>query len=211
MKKIFKALLNAVVLSAVLLSLTACNDSSADAAASGKNGAAPYELTEDEQALLSALGITDVNSLILTFRAPAGTEELIVRLYTLGEDRNWKEADSGKIFLDEQEMTKETEGLFTMQVRKDYSLEFCFKLDGSSMTYETDPPAGREPMACTRTFLPEFQEMEPNTEVPVAILSYTTGNTAYSCRLQDYYDTSNLSQMDLIQAVTLEFASEEAE
>ena len=72
MKKIFKALLNAVVLSAVLLSLTACNDSSADAAASGKNGAAPYELTEDERALLSALGITDMNSLILTFRAPAG-------------------------------------------------------------------------------------------------------------------------------------------
>ena len=98
-----------------------------------------------------------------------------------------------------------------MQVRKDYSLEFCFKLDGSSMTYETDPPAGREPMAYTRTFLPEFQEMEPNMEEPVAILSYTTGNTAYSCRLQDYYDTSNLSQMDLIQAVTLEFASEEAE
>lgn len=211
MKKIFKALLNAVVLSAVLLSLTACSGSSADAAASGKNGAAPYELTEDEQALLSALGITDMNSLILTFRAPAGTEELIVRLYTLGEERNWKEADSGKIFLDEQEMTKETEGLFTMQVRKDYSLEFCFKLDGSSMTYETGPPAGREPMAYTRTFLPEFQEMEPNTEVPVAILSYTTGNTAYSCRLQDYYDTSNLSQMDLIQAVTLEFASDEAE
>ena len=76
MKKIFKALLNAVVLSAVLLSLTACNDSSADAAASEKNGAAPYELTEDERALLSALGITDMNSLILTFRAPAGTEEL---------------------------------------------------------------------------------------------------------------------------------------
>ena len=90
MKKIFKALLIAVVLSAVLLSLTACNGSSADAAASEKNGAAPYELTEDERALLSALGITDMNSLILTFRAPAGTEELIVRLYTLGEDRNWK-------------------------------------------------------------------------------------------------------------------------
>ena len=65
-----------------------------------------------------------------------------------------------------------------------------------------------ETMASTKGFLQEFQKIEINKEIPVALMVYDSGTSMRSYSLKDYFDPSKFDGMDLVQVVTLTFADE---
>lgn len=64
-------------------------------------------------------------------------------------------------------------------------------------------------MVSTKEFLQEFQKIEMDKEIPVALMVYDSGTIISSYLLQDYFEVSKFEGMDLVQVVTLTFTGEE--
>jgi len=54
----------------------------------------------------------------------------------------------------------------------------------------------------------QFQGIEMDKEIPVAIMVYDSGTIMRSYSLQDYFEPSKFEGMDLVQVVTLTFRGE---
>ena len=196
----------------LLLGLSACARNQEGTASLSRDGIAPYELSEENKSLLQAFGLSGQNSQILVFKAPKEAVSMNFHVYCLGEDKAWERIDGGGIMRGwtDGEDGKCLEGLFTMQLKEDYAIEFHISDSGSSAAYESAPVSWpHELPAKTWTFLQEFQKIELNAEIPIAILSYTNENGLSSSRLEDNFDPEGIENPDLVQAVTLEFSDQE--
>lgn len=60
-------------------------------------------------------------------------------------------------------------------------------------------------MASAIGFLQEFQKIEINQEIPVALMVYDSGPRLESYSLNDYFEPSKFDGMDFVQVVTLNF------
>lgn len=189
----------------LVLSGTACGQAASPFESMKREGVAPYELTESETSLLGAFGISSMNAQVLAVRAPKEAAGLQIHVYRLGENKTWEETEGGGIYMS-TDTDGQLSGLFTMQLRENYVLDFRFSSSGSSASYQTAPISlPEESMASTHTFLQDFQEIELNQEIPIAIMSYTSGSVLNSSQLEDFFDPSGFQDLDLVQAVTLEF------
>lgn len=56
-------------------------------------------------------------------------------------------------------------------------------------------------------FLTEFQEMELDEEIPIALLAYDVSSFSENLPLSDFFTPANLEGINLVQAVTLTFTS----
>ena len=202
-----KRILSFILLFGSLLTLTACSDAADSSKVPDKTGLEPYALSEKEQDLLAAFGIQD-KAQILSFRAPEETTSLHINVYQLsGGGNEWENIGGGDVSLDTtgMESPEQQSGTFTMQLRKDRSIDFDIDYIGH-FSFETEPfTFDQEVIGSTWSFLDSFQNIEPDTEIPVAVIVYDSGNHMPSCTPQDYFDPSNFEGMDLVQAVTLEF------
>jgi len=169
-------------------------------------GVYPYELTEREETLLQAFGM-DGNSQMLSFHAPHEAISLNVNVYLLNENAEWVTIGGGGISIGTvREPVDEISGMFTMQLNKDYSIDFII-FNGGSASYTTEavaPPS--EIVASTKAFLTEFHEIEVNKEIPVAVMVYNSGTSMRSGSLEAYFEPELFSGMDYVQAVTLTFS-----
>ena len=55
----------------------------------------------------------------------------------------------------------------------------------------------------------EACKIELGKEIPVSVLVYDNGNSMRSYTTEDYFEPEKFKDMDLVQAVTLEFSDQE--
>lgn len=67
----------------------------------------------------------------------------------------------------------------------------------------------REPVISSWKFLRESKEIQLEKEIPVAIMAYDSGSSMRSYSPEDYFEPSVFQGLDLVQAVTFTFSSEE--
>ena len=202
-----KKLLSAALLLALLAAPAGCADTNAPGL-SGKEGIAPYEYTERETSILRAFGLESTSQL-LTFRAPKEAQALYVRAYRLNDALQWDEIGNGAMGLSAEEQAAEpSTGTFAMQLLNNYALSFHFTTFGRGAFQTDEILLESDEAASAKTFLREFQPITLNEEMPVALLVYDSGTALYSNSLQDFFEPEKLRDMDLVQAVTLEFSEE---
>lgn len=174
-----------------------------------KEGIAPYELSESQKYVLQSFGM-DGNSQIVSFNAPKEAITLNVNIYCLDNNKKWGNIGRGAISIGiDREPTKQLTGTFTMQLKENYAIDFSFNSSGRA-SYKTDEISlDSEVIASAKGFLKEFQEIEINKEIPVAIMVYDNGTSMRSYSLQDYFEPSKFDGMDLVQVVTLTFSDKE--
>ena len=205
MKKIFCFL----VIFIVLMSLSACSEKSNNAAFLDKEGIAPYDLSEDGEYILQAFGMEN-NSQLIAFKAPKEAITMNVNVYCLDNSEQWKPVGGSAISIGEdREPIEQLEGTFAMQMQENYVVDFHINCAGRMSSQSEEIMLDNEAMASVKVFLQEFEEVELNTEVPVALMVYDSGTSMKSYSLQDYFEPSEFAEMDLVQAVTLEFLDEE--
>ena len=205
MKKIFCFL----VIFIVLMSLSACSEKSNNAAFLDKEGIAPYDLSEDGEYILQAFGMEN-NSQLIAFKAPKEAITMNVNVYCLDNSEQWKPVGGSAISIGEdREPIEQLEGTFAMQMQENYVIDFHINCAGQMSSKSEEILLDSEGMASVKVFLQEFEEVELNTEVPVALMVYDSGTSMKSYSLQDYFEPSEFAEMDLVQAVTLEFLDEE--
>ena len=201
-----KKIISAGFLLIMIVALTACSSKSESPKTLAKEGIAPYPLSDSEKYILQSFGMDDTAQ-ILSFNAPKEAIGLDVRVYRLEDGEKWSTMSSGGISIGaDRNPTDPLTGTFTMQLKENYAIAFNINTEGRA-SYKTDEILlDEEAMASVKAVLQEFQKIEMNKEIPVALMVYDSGTSMRSCSLQDYFEPSKLAGMDLVQVVTLEFS-----
>jgi len=203
-----KRLFTICLITILLIVLTACSSKTGTTKILSKEGVAPYALSESDTDLLRLLGLEkDTN--IISFKAPKEARSVKVNAYVLDEDGTWQDTGGGAVLLSrDADPNDNLEGEFTMMLKENYAVDFSINMKGRS-TFKTNAlDVDQEVMASSIGFLTEFQEIEINKEIPVAMMIYNHGTSMKSFALSDFYSPSAFEGMDLVQVVTLTFTDE---
>lgn len=189
-----------------LLTLSGCRNEPGKTLS--KEGIAPYELSDEEKYILDSFGMTGTSQMI-SFHAPEEAITLETNVYCLDSDGTWKNIGGGAMSIgEEREPVEQLIGNMTMQLREDYSIDFNINSAGR-YSFASDPiTPEREILASSRDFLQEFQKIELDKEIPVALMVYDDGQSMRTHSLNDYFEPERFEGMDLVQVVTLKFSGE---
>lgn len=164
---------------------------------------APWTLTQDQQQLLNALGKTNTAALF-RFSAPVTTATFSV--YRL-EDGVWVANGGGEIGTAGDLAQHPMTGTLALELGADYQINGIINF-GGCFTAQSDPILlESQPTASAKAYLTESVPVDQG-EIPVALLVYDSGNAMPSYSVQDYFNPEKLADLDLVQAVTMEFGSE---
>lgn len=200
-----KRVFSLILILAIAMVLVACSNKTDLPKFLTKEGIIPYELSEGEKYILQSFGMED-NSQIISFRTPKEAVTLNVNVYRLEGSKNWNSIGGGAISIGtDREPIEQLAGTFTMQLKENYTIDFNINASGRASYKTNEIILDAEIMASTKEFLQEFQKIEINKEIPVALMVYDSGTSMGSCSLQDYFDPFKFNGMDLVQVVTLTF------
>jgi hypothetical protein len=207
-----KRLVAVMLLIAMIAALSACSNRSDAAFTLSKEGIAPYALSKGEKYILQSFNMQNTSQ-IISFRAPKDTRILYVNVYRLDDQGKWSQIGGGGVSAmgADRKLKDQLLGTFTMQLKDKCAIGFHINASGLA-SYTTDEILlDVEPNMSTKVFLQEHQNIELNTEIPIALMAYDNGTSMRSYSLQDYFEPSKLAGIDLVQAVTLEFSDKEFE
>lgn len=196
-KKIFTIFI--VIITIVFFS--GCSNNTGTSKLLSKEGIKPYELSESDTYLLQTLEIQDdIN--IVSFKAPKDAKSLKVNVYVLNSNYNWDVIGGGQVYT---EPDSRLEGTFAMMLKDNYAINFNINTIGRA-SYQTDALKFDDDIAAfSKSFLSEFQRIEINKEIPIAIMIYDSGTMMRAYSLENFFSPSRFKEMDLVQAVTLTF------
>lgn len=204
-----KRLFSLILIFTLAMALIACSNKTDSPKLMTKEGIMPYKLSESEKYILQSFGMDD-SSQIISFLAPKEAITLNVNVYRLEDNENWSSIGGGAISIGiDREPIEQLTGTFTMQLKENHAIDFNINAGGRA-SYKTDEIIlNTETIASTKCFLQEFQNIELNKEIPVALLVYDSGTSMRGYSLQDYFNPSLFEGMDLVQVVTLTFTDNE--
>lgn len=201
MKKLFALILSIAIMS----TLFGCSFKSGEEKTINKEGVYPYELSERDTYLLESLDLeNDVN--LISFKAPQKAKSLEARSYVLNENGQWDMVSNLHILSeDNDDSQSELEGTFSMLLKDGYSIDMHITAKGKFSQKGSPLEIKIENLASSRGFLTEYEEIELNKEIPVAIMIYDNGTSMKTYNMDDFYSPSTFEGMDLVQAITLTF------
>lgn len=149
------------------------------------------------------------NSQIISFNAPKEVISLEVKVYKLGDSKKWDIIGTGGISIGkEREPIDKLFGTFTMQLRKGYVIEYNINTIGRASFITDEIILYKEEIVVMKGFLQEYQYIEIDKEIPVAIMVYSSRKTLKNYSLEDYSDPTKFGEKDLVKVVTLTFKGE---
>ncbi len=177
-------------------------------------GVSPYNLSQDAIDLIRTLNLEDrVN--IISFKAPENAKNIKANIYNLDKNGRWKLINELKSSLKQGSYSKEEdlEGSFSMIISEDYYTEKSNINVGTSIhaitlteeDYPIDNIIFEGDYAASSHFLDEFQKIELNKEIPVAMMIKNSNTDLADYDLKSFFSPSELYDMDYVQAVTLVF------
>jgi len=200
-----KKLVIAVLVFIITLSSVACSSKTNSPKLLNKEGVAPYELSESEEYILRSFGMEN-NSHIISFNAPKEAITLDITVYRLENDGKWKDTFKGGVSIGEKrEPIEKLVGTFAIQLKENNVIDFNINAGGLA-SYKTEPIIlDTKTMLNSTVFLKEFQKIEINKEIPVAMMVSDSGESMESYSFQDYFEPTRFEGMDLVQVITLNF------
>lgn len=198
-----------ILVFAIITTLVGCSNNPDAPKLLTEEGIAPYELSESEKYILESFGMKN-NSQIISFHAPRDGITLNVNVYRLEGNTNWSNIGGGAVSIGtDREPIEQLIGTFTMQLRENYAIDFIVNAGGIGSYKTGEILLDTEPMASFKGFLEEFQKIEINKEIPIALMVYDSGTSMKAYALEDYFTPSKFEGMDLVQVVTLTFSDTE--
>ncbi|HIW34538.1 MAG TPA: hypothetical protein IAA29_17320 [Candidatus Paenibacillus intestinavium] len=201
MKKVFTIVLTI----AMVMTISSCSNDTGTQKLLDKEGVAPFELSENDTFLLQSLALVgDVN--IISFKAPKIAKTLKANVYILEDNGIWNTVGGGQISLGEYAAPDgRLEGTFAMLLKDDYAIDMHINTNGRASYQIGKLDVDYKIVASTKGFLTDFQEIELDKEIPVAIMIYDSGTSMKSYSTESFFSPSEFEGMDLVQVVTLTF------
>ncbi len=198
-----------LLLLSLALLLCGCSREETQSGIPKDEGVAPYELSQDQQELLGAFGMED-SARLFAFLAPEEAITIEVTASRLTAEGSWEVTGSGAMSIGtERQPVSELSGTIAMELRDDHSIDFNINCAGRGSFSSEKIELEQEPLGSTKAYLTEFQAIELNEEIPLALMVYDSGTSMRSYTAGDYFDVSLFEGMDLVQAVTVRFTDRE--
>ena len=198
----------AVMLCVCVLAFAGCSNTEdttdKDTAAQGakyleKEGIAPYDLSEGEEYILNVMNIKK-DALLVSYNATENSKMLMVRVYNLN-DGQWDETGNLTFVIADDNK----HGTISIMEKDNYVLELS-TISASAKSEKIDDE--NEYVQSQKTVINDFQNIELNTEIPVAIYINDSDTAGVPIELSEFSDPSNFEGIDLVRAVTFEFMDE---
>lgn len=198
----------AVMLCVCVLAFAGCSNTEdttdKDTAAQGakyleKEGIAPYDLSEGEEYILDVMNIKK-DTLLVSYNATENTKMLMVRVYNLN-DGQWDEIGNITFVIADDNK----QGTISIMEKDNYVLELS-TISASAKSEKIDDE--NEYVQSQKTVINDFQNIELNKEIPVAIYINDSDTAGVPIELSEFSDPSNFEGIDLVRAVTFEFMDE---
>ena len=173
-----------------------------------REGVQAYELSEKEKELLRSFGM-EGNSHIISFNAPKELTSLELKAYKLKDNKEWEVISSGGVSIarDRQPIDR-LFGSLTMQLLEDHVIQ-CNINTAGRVSFKTDKIIlDGEEMASLKVFLQDYQEIERDREIPLALMVYDGKTSMRNYSLEDYFNPTKFQGVDLVQVLTLTFKAE---
>ena len=164
-----------------------------------KEGIAPYELSEGEEYILNVMNIKK-DALLVSYNATENSKMLMVRVYALN-DGQWDETGNLAFVIADDNK----QGTISIMEKDNYVLELS-TISASAKSEMIDDD--NEYIRSQKTVINDFQNIELNKEIPVAIYINDSDTAGVSIELSEFSDPSNFEGIDLVRAVTFEFMDE---
>lgn len=201
-----KKIVSFLVVLVLMLNLVGCARSYAYPTVFSREGVYPYEYSGDTQFVLQSFGMKD-STQIFTYKAPKEAVCFKIKVCRLNDDGVWECYKDGGVSIN-GDISDRLDGFVAIQLKDNYAIDFSID---SGANYSADEiKIDDEILQHATIFLEEHQDIELNTEIPVALMAYDSAevvNELLYVTLDDYYDPSrlNLADKDLVQAVVFEF------
>lgn len=198
----------AVMLCVCVLAFAGCSNTEdttdKDTAAQGakyleKEGISPYDLSEGEEYILNVMNIKK-DTLLVSYNATENTKMLMVRVYNLN-DGQWDETGNLTFVIAENNK----HGTISIMEKDNYVLELSTI---SAYTESEKIDDENQYVQSQKTAINDFQNIELNKEIPVAIYINDSDTAGVPIELSEFSDPSNFEGIDLVRAVTFEFMDE---
>lgn len=198
----------AVMLCVCVLAFAGCSNTEdttdKDTAAQGakyleKEGIAPYDLSEGEEYILNVMNIKK-DALLVSYNATENSKMLMVRVYNLN-DGQWDEIGNITFVIADDNK----HGTISIMEKDNYVLELS-TISASAKSEKIDDE--NEYVQSKKTVINDFQNIELNKEIPVAIYINDSDTAGVPIELSEFSDPSNFEGIDLVRAVTFEFMDE---
>lgn len=198
----------AVMLCVCMLAFAGCSNTEdttdKDTAAQGakyleKEGIAPYDLSEGEEYILNVMNIKK-DALLVSYNATENSKMLMVRVYALN-DGQWDETGNLAFVIEDGNK----QGTISIMEKDNYVLELS-TISASAKSEKIDDD--NEYVQSQKTVINDFQNIELNKEIPVAIYINDSDTAGVPIELSEFSDPSNFEGIDLVRAVTFEFMDE---
>lgn len=198
----------AVMLCVCVLAFAGCSNTEdttdKDTAAQGakyleKEGIAPYDLSEGEEYILNVMNIKK-DALLVSYNATENSKMIMVRVYNLN-DGQWDETGNLTFVIADDNK----HGTISIMEKDNYVLELS-TISASAKSEKIDDE--NEYVQSQKTVINDFQNIELNKEIPVAIYINDSDTAGVPIELSEFSDPSNFEGIDLVRAVTFEFMDE---
>lgn len=188
----------AVLLAALVIVFAGCRQNAV------KDTVSPYPLTKDQKELLGYLNLENT-AMLFTYHCPEEALEVTATSYVL-ENGAWSKTGEGTISWDAEDGNPR-EGVFTLVYGEDRSFDMSLSAQGTSSftSKPVDDPGNLT--AYSHAWLSQEQDIQLGEELPVAVFVADSGNQMASFETEDFFSPETLKDMDLVQAVTLNFTS----
>lgn len=164
-----------------------------------KEGIAPYDLSEGEEYILNVMNIKK-DALLVSYNATENTKMLMVRVYNLN-DGQWDEIGNLAFVIADDNK----HGTISIMEKDNYVLELS-TISASAKSEKIDDE--NQYVQSQKTVINDFQNIELNKEMPVAIYINDSDTAGVPIELSEFSDPSNFEGIDLVRAVTFEFMDE---
>lgn len=196
-----------IILIFIIVTLAGCKKNDERTRQLTDEGIAPYELSDDEKYILQSFGMIG-KSQIISFRASNKVKSLMINVYKLENGESWSSIGSNGIGI-ERGSDEQLKGNITMLIKDKYAFDFNINATGR-FTFKTEEIIiDNELIASTIVFLQEFQQIEINKEIPIALMVYDSSTSMKTYSLQDFFTPSKFKEKDLVQVVTITFSDKE--
>lgn len=198
----------AVMLCVCVLAFAGCSNTEdttdKDTAAQGakyleKEGIAPYDLSEGEEYILDVMNIKK-DTLLVSYNATENSKMLMVRVYNLN-DGQWDEIGNLAFVIADDNK----HGTISIMEKDNYVLELS-TISASAKSEKIDDE--NEYVQSQKAVINDFQNIELNKEIPVAIYINDSDTAGVPIELSEFSDPSNFEGIDLVRVVTFEFMDE---
>lgn len=198
----------AVMLCVCVLAFAGCSNTEdttdKDTAAQGakyleKEGIAPYDLSEGEEYILDVMNIKK-DTLLVSYNATENSKMLMVRVYNLN-DGQWDEIGNLAFVIADDNK----HGTISIMEKDNYVLKLS-TISASAKSEKIDDE--NEYVQSQKAVINDFQNIELNKEIPVAIYINDSDTAGVPIELNEFSDPSNFEGIDLVRAVTFEFMDE---